>query len=179
MERDAPHPAYLVPPGLRRAYGHPHADGAPAGPACRTTAALTLRMADGKPFAFSALPYTPHQLESAAHADEAARPRPHHPDRDGSCAGRRRHRQLGHRCGTRLPCQRAGRITPSASSSSCECKGPHLPGITNTAPPLAQKAGGGAFVFICSGSLRPPTGRKAGIPPPQAAARSGELRPGP
>ena len=36
----------------------------------RADAALTLRMADGEPFAFSALPNTPHQLEAAAHADE-------------------------------------------------------------------------------------------------------------
>ena len=38
--------------------------------ACRTTAALTVRMADGTPFAFSALPNTAQELESAAHRDE-------------------------------------------------------------------------------------------------------------
>ena len=37
--------------------------------ACRTTAALTLRMAE-EPFAFSALPNTPQELENAAHRDE-------------------------------------------------------------------------------------------------------------
>ena len=38
--------------------------------ACRTTAALTVRMADDTPFAFSALPNTAQELESAAHRDE-------------------------------------------------------------------------------------------------------------
>ena len=36
----------------------------------RTTAALTVRMADDTPFAFSALPNTAQELESAAHRDE-------------------------------------------------------------------------------------------------------------
>ena len=36
----------------------------------RTRSALTVRMADGKPFAFSALPYTAQELENAAHQDE-------------------------------------------------------------------------------------------------------------
>ena len=36
----------------------------------RTAAALTLRMADDTPFAFSALPHTAQELESAAHRDE-------------------------------------------------------------------------------------------------------------
>ena len=76
------------------------------GPACRTTAALTLRMADGKPFAFSALPYTPHQLESAAHADEL--PAPAHTILTvmGPVRGVGGIDSWGHRCGTRLPCQR-------------------------------------------------------------------------
>ena len=38
--------------------------------ACRTTASLTVRMADDTPFAFSALPNTAQELESAAHRDE-------------------------------------------------------------------------------------------------------------
>ena len=41
--------------------------------ACRTTAALTVRMADDTPFAFSALPNTAQELESAAHRDELPR----------------------------------------------------------------------------------------------------------
>ena len=41
--------------------------------ACRTTAALTVRMADETPFAFSALPNTAQELESAAHRDELPR----------------------------------------------------------------------------------------------------------
>lgn len=36
----------------------------------RTSACLTVRMADDRPFAFSALPWTAQELESAAHQDE-------------------------------------------------------------------------------------------------------------
>ena len=72
---ETPHiPAYLVPQDCGVHMGTHTLTVHQQGPACRTTAALTLRMADGRPFAFSALPYTPHQLESAAHADELPAP---------------------------------------------------------------------------------------------------------
>ena len=69
--QEAPHlPAYLVPQECGLHMGTRTLTLRQQDAGCRTAAALTLRMADGTPFAFSALPFTPHQLEAAAHADE-------------------------------------------------------------------------------------------------------------
>ena len=65
-----PHiPAYLVPQDCGVHMGTRTLTLEQQDAACRTTAALTLRMAE-EPFAFSALPNTPQELENAAHQDE-------------------------------------------------------------------------------------------------------------
>ena len=67
---DQPHiPAYLVPQDCGVHMGTRTLTLEQQDAACRTTAALTLRMAE-EPFAFSALPNTPQELENAAHRDE-------------------------------------------------------------------------------------------------------------
>ena len=67
---EQPHiPAYLVPQDCGVHMGTRTLTLEQQDAACRTTAALTLRMAE-EPFAFSALPNTPHELENAAHRDE-------------------------------------------------------------------------------------------------------------
>ena len=67
---EQPHiPAYLVPQDCGVHMGTRTLTLEQQDAACRTTAALTLRMAE-EPFAFSALPNTPQELENAAHRDE-------------------------------------------------------------------------------------------------------------
>ena len=67
---EEPHiPAYLVPQDCGVHMGTRTLTLEQQDAACRTTAALTLRMAE-EPFAFSALPNTPQELENAAHRDE-------------------------------------------------------------------------------------------------------------
>lgn len=67
---EQPHiPAYLVPQDCGVHMGTRTLTLEQQDAACRTTAALTLRMAED-PFAFSALPNTPQELENAAHRDE-------------------------------------------------------------------------------------------------------------
>lgn len=67
---EQPHiPAYLVPQDCGVHMGTRTLTLEQQDAACRTTAALTLRMAE-EPFAFSALPNTPQELENAAHQDE-------------------------------------------------------------------------------------------------------------
>ena len=67
---EQPHiPAYLVPQDCGVHMGTLTLTLEQQDAACRTTAALTLRMAEA-PFAFSALPNTPQELENAAHRDE-------------------------------------------------------------------------------------------------------------
>lgn len=67
---EQPHiPAYLVPQDCGVHMGTRALTLEQQDAACRTTAALTLRMAE-EPFAFSALPNTPQELENAAHRDE-------------------------------------------------------------------------------------------------------------
>ncbi len=67
--REAPHiPAYLVPQECGC-----HMDTRAAVLSMADGAKLTLEMAD-EPFAFSAIPYTPQQLEQAAHREELPRP---------------------------------------------------------------------------------------------------------
>ena len=67
---DQPHiPAYLVPQDCGVHMGTRTLTLEQQDAACRTTAALTLRMAE-EPFAFYALPNTPQELENAAHRDE-------------------------------------------------------------------------------------------------------------
>ena len=67
---EQPHiPAYLVPQDCGVHMGTRTLTLEQQDAACRTTAALTLRMAEA-PFAFSALPNTPQELENAAHRDE-------------------------------------------------------------------------------------------------------------
>ena len=68
---ETPHiPAYLVPQDCGVHMGTRTLTLEQQDAACRTTAALTVRMADDTPFAFSALPNTAQELESAAHRDE-------------------------------------------------------------------------------------------------------------
>ena len=68
---EQPHiPAYLVPQDCGVHMGTRTLTLEQQDAACRTTAALTVRMADDTPFAFSALPNTAQELESAAHRDE-------------------------------------------------------------------------------------------------------------
>ena len=68
---ETPHiPAYLVPQDCGVHMGTRTLTLQQQDAACRTTAALTVRMADDTPFAFSALPNTAQELESAAHRDE-------------------------------------------------------------------------------------------------------------
>ena len=67
--REAPHiPAYLVPQECGC-----HVDTRAAALCMGDGAKLTLEM-DGEPFAFSAIPYTPQQLEQAAHREELPEP---------------------------------------------------------------------------------------------------------
>lgn len=67
---EQPHiPAYLVPQDCGVHMGTRTLTLEQQDAACRTTTALTLRMAE-EPFAFSALPNTPQELENAAHRDE-------------------------------------------------------------------------------------------------------------
>ena len=67
---EEPHiPAYLVPQDCGVHMGTRTLTLEQQDAASRTTAALTLRMAE-EPFAFSALPNTPQELENAAHRDE-------------------------------------------------------------------------------------------------------------
>ena len=67
---EQPHiPAYLVPQDCGVHMGTRTLTLEQQDAACRTTATLTLRMAE-EPFAFSALPNTPQELENAAHRDE-------------------------------------------------------------------------------------------------------------
>ena len=67
---EQPHiPAYLVPQDCGVHMGTRTLTLEQQDAACRTTAALTLRMSE-EPFAFSALPNTPQELENAAHRDE-------------------------------------------------------------------------------------------------------------
>ena len=67
---EQPHiPAYLVPQDCGVHMGTLTLTLEQQDAACRTTATLTLRMAE-EPFAFSALPNTPQELENAAHRDE-------------------------------------------------------------------------------------------------------------
>ncbi len=68
---ETPHiPAYLVPQDCGVHMGTHALALELQDAACRTTAALRVRMADGEPFAFSALPNTAQELEAAAHRDE-------------------------------------------------------------------------------------------------------------
>ena len=68
---ETPHiPAYLVPQDCGVHMGTRTLTLQQQGAGRRTTAALTVRMADDTPFAFSALPNTAQELESAAHRDE-------------------------------------------------------------------------------------------------------------
>ena len=68
---ETPHiPAYLVPQDCGVHMGTRTLTLEQQDAACRTTVALTVRMADDTPFAFSALPNTAQELESAAHRDE-------------------------------------------------------------------------------------------------------------
>ena len=70
---EQPHiPAYLVPQDCGVHMGTRTLTLEQQDAACRTTATLTLRMAE-EPFAFSALPNTPQELENAAHQDELPR----------------------------------------------------------------------------------------------------------
>ncbi len=76
----------------------------------QTAAALTIEQADA-PFAFSALPNTAQEIAGRPAHHRAARHGPHERDDPGRSPRRRRHRQLGHRCGGALPRQR-GRGAP-------------------------------------------------------------------
>ena len=68
---ETPHiPAYLVPQDCGVHMGTRTLTLQQQGAGRRTTASLTVRMADDTPFAFSALPNTAQELESAAHRDE-------------------------------------------------------------------------------------------------------------
>ena len=68
---EEPHiPAYLVPQDCGVHMGTHTLTLEQQDTARRTTSSLTVQMADGKPFAFSALPYTAQELENAAHRDE-------------------------------------------------------------------------------------------------------------
>lgn len=68
---EEPHiPAYLVPQDCGVHMGTHTLTLEQQNTARRTTSSLTVQMADGKPFAFSALPYTAQELENAAHRDE-------------------------------------------------------------------------------------------------------------
>ena len=68
---EEPHiPAYLVPQDCSVHMGTHTLTLEQQDTARRTTSSLTVQMADGKPFAFSALPYTAQELENAAHRDE-------------------------------------------------------------------------------------------------------------
>ena len=68
---EEPHiPAYLVPQDCGVHMGTHTLTLEQQNAARRTTSSLTVQMADGKPFAFSALPYTAQELENAAHRDE-------------------------------------------------------------------------------------------------------------
>lgn len=68
---EEPHiPAYLVPQDCGVHMGTHTLTLEQQDTARRTTSSLTVQMADGKPFAFSALPYTAQELENAAHQDE-------------------------------------------------------------------------------------------------------------
>ena len=68
---EEPHiPAYLVPQDCGVHIGTHTLTLEQQDTARRTTSSLTVQMADGKPFAFSALPYTAQELENAAHRDE-------------------------------------------------------------------------------------------------------------
>ena len=68
---EQPHiPAYLVPQDCGVHMGTRTLTLEQQDASRRTTAALTVRMADDTPFAFSALPNTAQELESAAHRDE-------------------------------------------------------------------------------------------------------------
>lgn len=68
---EEPHiPAYLVPQDCGVHMGTHTLTLEQQDTARRTTSSLTVQMADGNPFAFSALPYTAQELENAAHRDE-------------------------------------------------------------------------------------------------------------
>ena len=68
---EEPHiPAYLVPQDCGVHMGTHTLTLEQQDTARRTTSSLTVQMADGKPFAFSALPYTAQELENATHRDE-------------------------------------------------------------------------------------------------------------
>lgn len=68
---EEPHiPAYLVPQDCGVHMGTHTLTLEQQNTARRTKSSLTVQMADGKPFAFSALPYTAQELENAAHQDE-------------------------------------------------------------------------------------------------------------
>lgn len=68
---EEPHiPAYLVPQDCGVHMGTHTLTLEQQDTARRTTSSLMVQMADGKPFAFSALPYTAQELENAAHRDE-------------------------------------------------------------------------------------------------------------
>ncbi len=68
---EEPHiPAYLVPQDCGVHMGTHTLTLEQQDTTRRTTSSLTVQMADGKPFAFSALPYTAQELENAAHRDE-------------------------------------------------------------------------------------------------------------